>query len=474
MGWKPVRHCLMPPARRPREDHEALRDRSYYSQGRLMRTELIAPTSSRHSALLPHASSARTGPVTVAVGYPAGETMRAGALVARQLGRGIAVISVIEPSAVYLWNSPAAPIPPEYEEQRTQARWHYLEDRMQAAAADAASWSIEVLWGGVPRTIARAARDLHAPLIVMGLSHQRPMERLLGGETVLRTIRQSDCPVLAVTPEFRALPRVVVAGTDFSDASAHAIRSAVPVLAQRVTLHLVHVWQPAARVTLGGAPYDERYRHELPARIQKFVRTLDLPDGIAVHLEVREGRPAEELLRIADERHADLLVVGRHGRGLVERLLVGSVASRVLRGAARSVLVVPEPPPAMRMSLAGRRGETARSVAREEWASFLEAFTRRYAGRVVSLDVSDPARALRTQDRGAMLFGASFDPAVNRVEIILGEAHGRRRHLTRVIPDATGVSALLGPTGDERGVLVVHGTGETLLHLLPIATQPKS
>lgn len=434
-----------------------------------MRSDVVTPSTSRRAALTSHQSASRSGPVTVAVGHAVDSTLHAGALVAHQLGRGIAVISVIEPLAIYLWNLPSTPIPPNYEEERSLARWSFLERQMREAAGDVPDWSVEVFWGGVPHTVARAAHDLHAPCIVMGLGRHRPVDRLLGGETALRTVRHADCPVLAVPPDFGAMPRTVVAGIDFSDTSGHALRAALPLLGPEPTLHLVHAWQPVGRLDLVGTPYDANYRRELPGRIARFVEGLGLPRGVTVRTETVEGRPADQLLALAKENGADLIVVGRHGRGALERLLVGSVATRVLRGAECTVLVVPEPPPGARVQLAERQGGATRAVNRDDWASYLDQFTRHFAGRLVRLDVKDGGQGLNTEERGSVLFGASFDPPENRLEILLGEPNGRRRHLTRNIPAPDAVSAILSPTGDELGFYVVHGTGETLLTIQPLA-----
>lgn len=432
-----------------------------------MRSDVIAPSPFRQAAPWPDSSPVRTGPVTVAVGQAVDGTLRAGAIVARHLGRGIAVISVIEPVAVYLWHTPGAPIPPNYEEERSLARWSFLEEQMRASADRHPPWSIEVLWGGVPRTVARAAHDLHAPCIVMGLGRHQPIDRFLGAETAVRTVRHADCPVLAVAHTFEALPATAVIGIDFSDASAHAVRVALPLLAPNATLHLVHVWQPADRAGVIGTPHDEQYRRELPGRFARFVAALDLPATLSLRTEIREGPPAARLLELAESEQADLIVVGRHGRGLIERLLVGSVATRVLRGARLSVLVVPEPPPGARVQFAERQGATRNDVPIGEWQSYLDAFARRFAGRFVTLESSDPTRGFHAQERG-VLFGTSFDPYTEQLEILLGEPHGRRRHLTRVIPDATSVAAMLVPGGIESGVHIVHSTGDTLLTLLPI------
>jgi K+-sensing histidine kinase KdpD len=56
------------------------------------------------------------------------------------------------------------------------------------------------------------------------------------------------------------------------------------------------------------------------------------------------GDPAEEILRYAGRQPIDLIVVGTHGRTGVSRVLLGSVAERVARGARCPVLVVPAPP----------------------------------------------------------------------------------------------------------------------------------
>jgi Universal stress protein UspA and related nucleotide-binding proteins len=441
---------------------------------------LTSPTAPRAAAFGPDVSPSRDGPVTVAVGEAVDTTLRAGALVADALGRGMAVISVIEPVAVYLWNTPGVPITATFEDERTIARWSFLEHRLRAASATGVAgserdlrWSLNVVRGGVARTVAHAARDLRSPYVVMGIGHHRPVDRLLGGETALRAVRHADCPVLAVTTAFTALPRTVVAGVDFSDASAHAVRLALPLLAPGGTLHIVHAWQPGAAFPGQEVPLGAAYRRAMSERLAAFVATLHLPPTLSVRTATLEGAPAERLLAHAVEVNAEMIVVGRQGRNLLERLLVGSVAARVLRSADRAVLVVPDPPPSTRLQLAAHRGATMAGVPREDWASSLERFSRRFAGRMVSLDIYDPEHSLHTQERGSVLFGASFDSAEGQLEIILGEPHGRRRHLTRVIPDASGLSMLVGSNRDEQGLLVTHGSGETLLTVFPVPSQSK-
>ena len=56
--------------------------------------------------------------------------------------------------------------------------------------------------------------------------------------------------------------------------------------------------------------------------------------------DVRAGDPAEEILEVAEERQADVIVAGARGRSLIERRLVGNVSDRLLKHAASSVLIV--------------------------------------------------------------------------------------------------------------------------------------
>ena len=72
-----------------------------------------------------------------------------------------------------------------------------------------------------------------------------------------------------------------------------------------------------------------RFDPDLMARVEK--------------IEVREGFPAEEILKEARDGDCDLIVMGTHGKGALENTFMGSVARRVLRRAQQPVLVVPLP-----------------------------------------------------------------------------------------------------------------------------------
>jgi nucleotide-binding universal stress UspA family protein len=137
--------------------------------------------------------------------------------------------------------------------------------------------------------------------------------------------------------------RQVVVGVDASDASVEAARFAGR-LAQETGAELTVVY---VRTTpFQGADQDlgvgELETYWQAAEQQAAQRTTQALVGCTAgwSFQVRAGDPAEQLEQVAREREAELLVVGGRGHTVVHRLLLGSVANRLLHHADRPVLVV--------------------------------------------------------------------------------------------------------------------------------------
>jgi nucleotide-binding universal stress UspA family protein len=138
----------------------------------------------------------------------------------------------------------------------------------------------------------------------------------------------------------------LIVGMDFSELSDRAARTAVGLgkdLGGEVVL--VHVVAPQAdlvdplRFAVEIRPSIERRLRELSARLVGV-------SGAKVDWGVVDGRPAEELALFAERWGGDLLVVGTAGHAGLPRMLLGSVAERLLRIAHVPVLVVgPEKTP---------------------------------------------------------------------------------------------------------------------------------
>ena len=65
--------------------------------------------------------------------------------------------------------------------------------------------------------------------------------------------------------------------------------------------------------------------------------------GVKIHTEMLEGVPAKEIVEFAEKKKADLIVMGTTGKTGLERILLGSVAERVIKNAHCPVLVVKKP-----------------------------------------------------------------------------------------------------------------------------------
>jgi nucleotide-binding universal stress UspA family protein len=139
----------------------------------------------------------------------------------------------------------------------------------------------------------------------------------------------------------------IVVGLDGSDISERALTTGAE-LAQRlgVPLHLIRVADLAV-VHWGTSDAAEAYA-ELSSEMQQekdearqYLEQVARPlqdQGLTVTTEVRSGSAARELLEAVTAN--DLLVVASHGRGGLERLLIGSVAEEVARKSPAPVLIV--------------------------------------------------------------------------------------------------------------------------------------
>jgi nucleotide-binding universal stress UspA family protein len=405
------------------------------------------------------------GPLLVAVSENGQHVIGAALTLAPVFGDRVHVYSSIEPLPVEFLSSEPILIPPSFEEGRREARQERVRQNVDEIVERRRGWKVEVEHGDPAASISRRARELDASLIVMGIGRHQPIDRIVGAETTLRVIRHASCPVFAVGGELTQRPVEVVVATDFSPPCALAIEAALPLLGEHATLHLVHVWQPTASTDPTLFAIEQAYESALPARFARFVSALQLPAGIAVRTEVRQGKTVPQLLAFAESHHADLVVAGRHGLNPVARLFIGSVTTALVRGTTCSVLVTPEPTGAELERLQRELAGTASRQTPDEWERVLSGFTKRNAGRRTRLEVDDPAIGVHIQESGYALIGATCDPRDGHIELMLGVPHAKDPHLTRTITGVDFLSILADATGRELGLCIRHGEGRTLLTL---------
>lgn len=193
-----------------------------------------------------------------------------------------------------------------------------------------------------------------ADLLVVGSHGRSGLQRLLLGSITETVLRSSEIPTLVVPPSAdhvgfgRAAPfKRIVCPVDFSESALDALGVAM-LLAEEgdADLTILHVIDMPPEVveaaTFSEAPLAEirakvgaSCARRLAALVPASVRTYCTVDTMVV-----DGRPSSEILRVADERHADLIVMGVHGRGALDLMLFGSKTNAVIRSGARPVLTV--------------------------------------------------------------------------------------------------------------------------------------
>jgi nucleotide-binding universal stress UspA family protein len=133
----------------------------------------------------------------------------------------------------------------------------------------------------------------------------------------------------------------VLCPVDFSEVSRHALDHAAAIAGwYEARLHVLHVFQNRPAMDLPPMVLEDRERECLVGRLHEFVAPL--PRNLPLELSVREASDIHrEILAQAESVRADLLVIGSHGRSGVDRLLLGSVAEKIIRRTRRPVMVVP-------------------------------------------------------------------------------------------------------------------------------------
>ena len=142
--------------------------------------------------------------------------------------------------------------------------------------------------------------------------------------------------------------RRILHATDYSKASERALQEAVDFAKQNeAELLVVHVIQPAVPYVAGediGAAelyvkLEESTKQEAQRSMNKLVQRLERLKVKAKTLLLR-GIPADQIVKAAKNRRADMIVIGTHGRTGLTKLFMGSVASRVISMAQSPVLTV--------------------------------------------------------------------------------------------------------------------------------------
>ena len=210
-------------------------------------------------------------------------------------------------------------------------------------------FSLELAVGKPSTEILRIARRIKADLIVMGASSSATDPnaarlRTIVGNTVRAVARKARCPVLIVnrpcTTCWHLFSNIVFC-TDFSEASDHAFRFALETAMElEAKLYIVHaVDLGASALTLDQAEVERQSRSQLERLEKTYLPRM----GNFANYEVfvREGVPYMEILKVARENKADLIVMAHHSKNVdPDEAEIGSTVEQVVLRSACPVASV--------------------------------------------------------------------------------------------------------------------------------------
>ena len=210
------------------------------------------------------------------------------------------------------------------------------------------------------KEICELARELKVDLVVLASRGNSGLKRVFLGSTAERVVRFAPCPVLVVRRRKRrggyplgllrtkkTFPiRKILAPVDFSPCSmAGAMYAAFLARTLKANLCLFHNVQSPAPAVIEGMPADLLAKGDddlAQAHLDiEGLAKLDFFGDVTCATEIRTGNVVEQICAETRRPDVDLAVISSHGRTGFNRMLLGSVAERVVRYAECPVLVVP-------------------------------------------------------------------------------------------------------------------------------------
>jgi len=240
------------------------------------------------------------------------------------------------------WNMGGVPIVDErMDAEVRQYEQSYLESLRERFADDDLNITCTMLYGAVVPTLTEYAADMHADLVIMTTHGHGAFSRVWLGSVADAFVRHSDIPTLLIRPEAEEEASLPV------DQSWSIRRMLIPLDGSALAERML---EPACRLgdlldaeywllSVVEPPAAGEHQREAHAYLDKVATDLQA-QGHTVQTHVAVGQPARTILDVAQQQQIGLVALATHGRGGLSRLLLGSVADKVVRGAEIPVFLV--------------------------------------------------------------------------------------------------------------------------------------
>lgn len=269
-------------------------------------------------------------------------TLQHAALLATWFNSTVTVLHVVNPVVVPAtdWSRPPGGMPPILTDE--EQRELLAEINKLAATAGLSHVEVIVEHGPPANQILERARTMPADVVVIGTHGVGGFQSLVLGSVAEKVLRKATCPVLTIPPRAHAtssLPfKRILCPVDFSESAQAACDLALSLAEGRAELTLLHAFEwPSEEI----GPFTPEYRREQEERAAKQLQEW-IPQSIArpPRIQLAPGKAYREILRVAAEERADLIVMGVHGRNALDLMLFGSTTNQVVRRATCPVLTL--------------------------------------------------------------------------------------------------------------------------------------
>jgi nucleotide-binding universal stress UspA family protein len=383
--------------------------------------------------------------------------------------RPLHAITVLEPNEMVAVVAGVPALAEPYRAEERAAIADLLEARLaRTRRGRGRSQRVDVVEGPAVLTVADVAREREAHAIVIGTGQHGALGRLVYGERAVQIARVSDRPVVVVPPNAVAGPvSEAIVAVDFSPASQRAARFAIEMLADGGRLTLVHVKSAVNLSEESAGWWEDAYERRTTDLFRRFAASLRPERGITIATHMLHGDVAQMLLAFAHEQGAGLIACGGRRHSFIERVLLGSVSTELIRRADCTVVVLPDRgqdsgvevlPPAV--------GGVVESWDANAWPGLIERFGRRNGGRATQLRFRTASpQGAGSVESGYHLIDASFDRAASRAEIVLGDPETAGSQLSHRISNVRAVMVSTDATGRDTALRLDTVSGRCTLVL---------
>jgi len=274
--------------------------------------------------------------------------LTAAAALSQVSGAELLVVHCIQPPVFPYWEGKVGSATREDWEKngRTDLEWQ----TRRVLGEQPPPVTLEVRLGEPAVEISNFATEAGADLLLLGPHQPRVAFDDLLGTTADRIIRLCDTPCLIANRPLSPPFRRVLFPVDFSEPSNHCVARGVELLQGSALSHGTEQSEPTTVELLFVSAYaaSQPRFFAVEPRLGELVETArsKLPADSGLKLLPRilsAPLPVDGIRRAAETMDADLVVLGTHGYGTLGRMLIGSVASSVVRTVPQSVLLIPPP-----------------------------------------------------------------------------------------------------------------------------------